>query len=48
MIKSRKRTRDEVQRTLELRRSNIAAPHRNKSKYSRKEKYPNRLTTDRD
>jgi len=48
MMKARKRTRDEVQRTLELRRSNIAVPHRNKSKYSRKEKYPQRLTTDRD
>jgi len=39
MIKARKRTRDQVQRTLELRRSNIAAPHRNKAKYSRKTKH---------
>jgi hypothetical protein len=39
MIKSRKRTREEVQRTLELRRSNIAAPHKNKAKYSRKVKH---------
>lgn len=46
MIKSRKRTRDEVQRTLELRRSNIAAPHRNKAKYSRKAKYRNRFVTE--
>jgi hypothetical protein len=46
MIKRRKRTRDEVQRTLELRRSNIAQPHRNKSKYTRKIKHPKSLTTD--
>ena len=46
MIKARKRTRDEVQRTLELRRSNIAVPHRNKAKYSRKDKYRNRFVTD--
>jgi len=39
MIKNRKRTRDEIQRTLELRRSNIATPHRNKAKYSRKVKH---------
>ena len=39
MIKNRKRTRDEIQRTLELRRSNIATPHRNKAKYSRKTKH---------
>jgi len=46
MIKNRKRTRDEVQRTLELRRSSIAAPHRNKAKYSRKAKHRNRFVTD--
>jgi hypothetical protein len=46
MIKNRKRTRDEIQRTLELRRSNIAAPHRNKAKYSRKPKHRNRFVTD--
>ena len=46
MMKARKRTRDEVQRTLELRRSNIAAPHKNKSKYSRKEKHRNRFVTE--
>ena len=46
MIKARKRTRDEVQRTLELRRSNIAAPHKNKSKYDRKIKHRNRFVTD--
>lgn len=46
MMKARKRTRDEVQRTLELRRSNIAAPHKNKSKYSRKAKHRNRFVTE--
>ena len=39
MIKARKKTRDELQRTLDLRRSSIAAPHRNKAKYSRKTKH---------
>ena len=48
MIKTRKKTRDEIQRTLELRRSNIAAPHRNKAKYSRKPKHRNRFVTDAD
>ena len=42
MIKARKKTRDELQRTLELRRSSIAAPHKNKSKYSRKVKHRDR------
>jgi hypothetical protein len=46
MIKNRKRTRDEIQRTLELRRSNIAQPHRNKAKYSRKPKHRNQFVTD--
>lgn len=46
MMKNRKRTRDEIQRTLELRRSNIAAPHRNKSKYSRKVKHRNSFVTE--
>lgn len=46
MMKARKRTRDEVQRTLELRRSNIASPHKNKSKYDRKIKHRNRFVTD--
>lgn len=46
MIKARKRTREEVQRTLELRRSNIAAPHKNKAKYSRKPKHRNQFVTD--
>jgi hypothetical protein len=48
MIKNRKRTRDEIQRTLELRRSNIAAPHRNKAKYSRKPKHRDRFVIEND
>ena len=39
MIKARKKTRDELQRTLDLRRSSIASPHKNKAKYSRKPKH---------
>ena len=46
MIKARKKTRDELQRTLELRRSSIAAPHKNKAKYSRKAKHRNRFVTE--
>lgn len=46
MIKARKKTRDELQRTLELRRSSIASPHKNKAKYSRKAKHRNRFVTD--
>ena len=46
MIKANKRTRDQVQRTLELRRSSIASPHKNKSKYDRKIKHRNRFVTD--
>lgn len=46
MMKARKRTRDEVQRTLELRRSSIASPHKNKSKYDRKIKHRNRFVTE--
>jgi hypothetical protein len=46
MIKNRKRTRDEIQRVQELRRSNIAAPHKNKAKYSRKPKHRNQFVTD--
>jgi hypothetical protein len=46
MIKANKRTRDQVQRTLELRRSSIASPHKNKSKYSRKAKHRNRFVTE--
>ena len=39
MIKRRKRTREEIQRIQDLRRSNAAQPMRNKSKYSRKAKH---------
>jgi hypothetical protein len=42
MIKNRKRTREDVQRVQELRRSNAATPMRNKSKYSRKVKHRDR------
>ena len=45
MIKRRKRTREDIQRIQELRRSNAAMPMRNKSKYSRKAKHKN-LTFD--
>lgn len=46
MIKARKKTRDEIQRVQELRRSNIATPHRNKAKYSRKAKHRDRFVTE--
>ena len=46
MIKARKKTRDELQRTLDLRRSSIASPHKNKAKYSRKAKHRNRFVTE--
>ena len=46
MIKARKKTRDELQRTLELRRSSIATPHKNKAKYSRKPKHRDRFVTE--
>lgn len=38
-IKRYKRTREEIQRDQEIRRSNIATPHRNKSKYNRQDKH---------
>lgn len=41
-IKQRKRTREETRYWQELRRSNAASPHANKSKYSRKEKHRDR------
>jgi hypothetical protein len=46
MIKAHKKTREQLQRTLELRRSSIAAPHKNKAKYSRKPKHRDRFVTD--
>ena len=39
MIKTRKKTREELQILQDLRRSSAAMPHRNKSKYSRKVKH---------
>jgi hypothetical protein len=39
MIKNRKRTREDVQRIQELRRSNATTPMKNKAKYSRKPKH---------
>lgn len=39
MIKNRKRTREDIQRIQDMRRSNAARPHKNKSKYSRKTKH---------
>ena len=46
MIKHRKRTREEIQRIQELRRSNAAQPMRNKAKYSRKPKHRDRAYSD--
>ena len=42
MIQKRKRTREEIQYWQDIRRSNAAAPHKNKSKYSRKTKHKDR------
>lgn len=39
MIKNRKRTREDIQRIQDMRRSNAARPHKNKSKYTRKTKH---------
>jgi len=39
MIKNRKRTREEIQRIQDLRRSNASARHRNRKAYTRKSKY---------
>lgn len=39
MIKNRKRTKEEIQYWQDLRRSNAARPHKNKSKYTRKAKH---------
>ncbi len=38
-IKKRKRTKEEIQYWQDIRRSNAATPHRNKSKYTRKQKH---------
>lgn len=42
MIQKRKKTREEIQYWQDIRRSNAAAPHKNKSKYSRKAKHKDR------
>ena len=39
MIKNRKKTREDIQRVQELRRSSAASPHRNKKAYTRKAKH---------
>lgn len=39
MIKARKRTREQIRYWQELKRSNAASPHANKSKYTRKTKH---------
>lgn len=41
MIQKRKRTREEIQYWQDIRRSNAAQPHKNKKKYSRKQKHRN-------
>lgn len=42
MIQKRKKSRDEIQYWQDIRRSNAAAPHKNKAKYSRKAKHRDR------
>jgi hypothetical protein len=42
MIRNRKRTREEIQYWQDIRRSNAASPHANKSKYTRKTKHKDR------
>jgi hypothetical protein len=42
MIKNRKRTKEDIQYWQDLRRSNAATPHKNKSKYNRKVKHKDR------
>ena len=42
MIQKRKRTREEIQYWQDIRRSNAASPHKNKAKYTRKEKHRGR------
>jgi hypothetical protein len=39
MMKSRKKTREEIRYWQELRRSSASSPHKNKSKYTRKPKH---------
>lgn len=42
MIKSRKKSREEIQYWQDLRRSSAASPHKNKAKYTRKAKHKDR------
>ena len=42
MMKKQKRTREDIQRVQELRRSSAASPHRNKARYARKPKHRDR------
>jgi hypothetical protein len=39
MIKTRKKSREEIQYWQDIRKSNAATPHKNKAKYSRKAKH---------
>lgn len=39
MIKSRKKSREEIQYWQDLRRSSAASPHKNKKAYTRKAKH---------
>jgi hypothetical protein len=43
MIKTRKKTREEIRYWQELRRSAAASPHKNKAKYTRKAKHKDRV-----
>lgn len=42
MIKTRKKSREEIQYWQDIRRSNAATPHKNKAKYTRKAKHRDR------
>lgn len=41
-IKTRSRTREQIRLDQEMRRSNIATPHKNMAKYNRKPKHKGR------
>lgn len=42
MIKTRKKSREEIQYWQDIRKSNAATPHKNKAKYTRKAKHRDR------
>lgn len=42
MMKTRKKTREDIRYWQELRRSSASAPHKNKAKYTRKAKHKDR------